>query len=104
MATRLVTEIEWHMQPLLSHLLRWKCFEGLRCDNWLSVTTEHRIWIGGVLEDAPSLKATLPEMIERLWLNVTLELHKSMGLNFDLMPTKCPWTVDEVLTVGLLTK
>jgi hypothetical protein len=92
-------ELEWHMESLLPAMLRWHCFEGLRNQQWQEKIGEHRTWIEGVIEDSPSLIAGIPELIEHSWLSATLDVHKSLGLNFDLMPKTCPWTVEQILSI-----
>lgn len=62
------------------------CFKGLRGTNWQEKIGEHRTWFDSLLEDSPSMKSEIPQLIDRLWRSATLDVHKMMRTGFDLMP------------------
>lgn len=90
-------EVERHLEPLLAAMIRWNCFKKLRCMNWQEKIGEHRAGNETALHDDPNVD--VPELIDHLWGSAVLEVHKAMGLNFDLMPKTCPWTVKQVLSI-----
>ncbi|KIG02643.1 protein of unknown function DUF29 [Burkholderia sp. MR1] len=97
LARQIEDEVERNLKPLLAAMIRWNCFEGLRCLNWQEKIGEHRTWIETALGDDPNVDVS--ELINHLWGSAVLEVHKAMGLNFGLMPKSCPWTVEQVLSI-----
>jgi hypothetical protein len=49
------------------------------------------------LEDNPSLKALLPQAIERAYRNAVIAAKAETGLSGSTFPAVCPWTFEQMM-------
>ncbi len=93
-------ELRNRFARLLQHLLKWQFQPELRSRSWATTIRVQRDELAGVLEDSPSLRATLPPLLPRAY-----DLGRGWALQetglLDL-PEICPWTVEEALAADFL--
>jgi Domain of unknown function DUF29 len=89
--------LKQHLEILLTYLLKWRFFEGLRNDNWRSTVTEHRHHLELTLRDSPSLKSYGEDALRSVYPSALLAVAKDTGISFDLLPEHCPWELENVL-------
>lgn len=88
-------EIARRVQRLLKELLLWWALTGERKGNWASIIIEERTRLEDIVEDSPSLKAQLGEVMakEYPWARCKAQ-DQTTGHVF---PEGCPFTVAQVL-------
>jgi len=88
-------EIARRVQRLLKELLLWWALPGERKGNWASAIIEERARLEDIVEDSPSLKAQLGEVVvkEYPWARGKAQ-DQTMGYVF---PEGCPFTAAQVL-------
>jgi len=88
-------EIARRVQRLLKELLLWWALTGERKGNWASIILEERARLEDIVEDSPSLKAQLGEVMakEYPWARCKAQ-DQTTGHVF---PEDCPFTVAQVL-------
>jgi hypothetical protein len=88
-------EIARHVQRLLKELLLWWALPGERKGNWAATISAQRTALEAIVEDSPSLKAQLGEVLaqEYRWARSKAQ-DQTTGCRF---PETCPFTVAQVL-------
>ncbi|GAO97497.1 hypothetical protein Cva_00129 [Caedimonas varicaedens] len=82
---------------VLTHLLKWQFQPTMRGHSWIYTIREHRKQAKYYLEDNPSLKSKLNEMITRSY-NVALDkAARETNLPAKNFPTECPYTFDQIM-------
>ncbi|MBD1823844.1 DUF29 domain-containing protein [Cyanobacteria bacterium FACHB-DQ100] len=88
---------------VLLHLLKWQYQIDRRSQSWELSIVEHRIRIEEALEDSPSLKSYLTEILEKQYRKATRLASAETGLSIEDFPAKCPYSIAEVLESSLET-
>jgi hypothetical protein len=83
--SNLVEEIEWGFQP--SH----------RSKSWLATIREQRRRIGDLLEESPSLKPYLPEVLEKAYQDGVDLAVRETSLDYKDFPQECLYSLEQVL-------
>lgn len=89
------------LEILVMHLLKW-CYppeRRQRGNSWSSAIWEQRGRIEQILEDSPSLRRLVPDMIAQDYQRVRQRTSDETGLPRETFPESCPWTAEEVLDV-----
>lgn len=88
-------EIARRVQRLLKELLLWWALPGERKGNWASAIIEERARLEDIVENSPSLKAQLGEVVAREypWARCKAQ-HQMTGYVF---PDGCPFTTAQIL-------
>ena len=88
-------EIAQCVQRLLQELLLWWALPGERKGNWASAIIEERARLEDIVEDSPSLKAQLGEVVakEYSWARCKAQ-NQTTGYVF---PEGCPFTIAQIL-------
>jgi hypothetical protein len=94
MGRREKRELASRLEVLLIHFLKWQFQPNLRSRSWQLTVKEQRLRLAQHLAENPSLKAFLPEYLERAYQLATLGAEKETGL--DRFPEDCPYTVAEI--------
>lgn len=92
-------ELGNRLRVLLTHLVKWNRQPEHRCRSWQATINNQRREIDAVLEDSPSLRASISEVIARAWTRVIDEVVEQTGLYRQALPPVCPWTPGQVLDV-----
>jgi hypothetical protein len=88
-------EMARRVQRILTELLVWWAMPGERRGNWAVTISEQRAALEAIVEDSPSLKAQLEEVMakEYRWARSKAQ-DQTTGYRF---PETCPFTVAQVL-------
>ncbi|BAC89422.1 DUF29 domain-containing protein [Gloeobacter violaceus] len=95
-------ELRSRLEILTGHLLKWQFQPDERSDSWLDTIREQRSRIRLLLEDSPSLKPELDNLLERAYLDGLRLALKETGLEPALLPPDCPYTLDQLFDSGYL--
>ncbi len=90
-------ELVSRLKVLLLHLLKWQYQPGLRGASWEASISVQRNDLDDHLADNPSLKALLPEAIERAYRGAILVAKAETGLPGSTFPATCPWAFDQIM-------
>ncbi len=90
-------ELVSRLTVLALHLLKWRYQPGLRGPSWRATIRVQRRALTGHLGDNPSLKALLPEAIERAYGDAVIEAEAETGLPESNFPVACPWSFEEMM-------
>ncbi|UFP94331.1 DUF29 domain-containing protein [Gloeobacter morelensis] len=95
-------ELRSRLEILTGHLLKWQFQPDKRSDSWLDTIRKQRSRIRLLLEDSPSLKPELDNLLERAYLDGLRLALKETGLETTLLPPGCPYTLDKLFDSGYL--
>lgn len=92
-------ELASRLGVLIRHLLKWRYQPERRRtgSSWRSTILEQRGRIDGVLEQSPSLRPQLPNILEKEYPRILRRTEIETGLPLDVLPSVCPWTVEQIL-------
>ncbi|HEX3863766.1 MAG TPA: DUF29 domain-containing protein [Stellaceae bacterium] len=102
MGRSLRRELRSRIIVLLVHLLKWQYQPGFRSRSWSSTIREQRRQIGDLLDDAPSLEATVSAELIRLYQPARDRAVDETGLPETAFPADCPFTPEQILAEGFL--
>lgn len=92
-------ELASRLGVLVMHLLKW-CYQLERRRTgrswWNTIRTQRRN-IRQLLQQSPSLRRLVLEMIEADFLDVRFDASQQTGLPLETFPETCPWTADQIL-------
>ena len=97
MGNRHADEIESRLEVLLMHLLKWKYQHEAVSSGWTGTIEEQRYRIARRIKKMPSLKNILPELLSDVYQDAIRGAAKDTGLNSSAFPTKCEWTIEQIL-------
>ena len=89
--------LESHLAILLAHLLKIKYQPGKHTRSWDLSIEESRYQVRKNLRRNPSLKRLLPEFYIDAYQTSRREAAYETGIELNVFPEKCPWTIKEVL-------
>ncbi len=87
---------------ILLHLLKYKYQPAHRRNSWLASIVEHRIRVENHIDDIPSLKPYLQEVFGKAYNNGRRRAAIETGLNLDIFPVECPFTVERTFNLDFL--
>jgi hypothetical protein len=90
-------ELRNRLALLLAHLLKWFYQPEERTRSWFLTIKEQRKEILYILEDSPSLKQELKELIPKAYEKALLIAQRETGLEEKAFPPECPWSIEEIL-------
>ncbi len=102
MAARERRELGSHLEVLLKHLLKWQSQPNRRGMSWRNSVKVARRGIEDLLEDSPSLKPLVIELISKAYARARTDAADEMRLTraqAARLPEACPWTVEQLLVV-----
>ncbi len=87
------------LKVLVMHLLKWRYQPERRQTghSWWSTIRTQRRDIDLILDDSPSLRRQVQDMIEADYAAMRLDASGETGLSLETFPEMCPWTVEQVL-------
>lgn len=89
--------IESWLKVLILHLLKWRLQPMRRGVSWQQSIDNARDEIARRLDDSPSLKSRLDEMIAARYPAIRRMTMRETGLPLDTLPESCPFAVDDLL-------
>jgi Domain of unknown function DUF29 len=82
---------------VLLHLLKWQHQREMRCGSWQGSIVEHRQRLRDDLQDSPSLKPYLPEILAPAYADARERAAAETGLALAQFPRNCEYTIDQIL-------
>jgi hypothetical protein len=82
---------------LLAHLLKWEFQPEFRGRSWRYTIIEQRDAIADLLEENPSLKHGLEEVIGKAYRRAVRDAADETELKTTVFPAKCPWSLEQAL-------
>ena len=82
---------------LLSHLLKWTFQSPRRSNSWKYTIKEQRIQLEDLLEESPSLKASLEEKMAHAYEHSIVITIRETGLDEKTFPKECPFSLKQTL-------
>ena len=88
-----------HLEGLVMHLLKWRYQPSGRetGHSWYSTIREHRSQIAAIVDDSPSLRRVVPELLQRRYPSAREGASGETRLPLQTFPDTCPWDVAQVL-------
>ena len=102
MGRRDVRELNGRLQAVLAHLLKWQYQPQKRTASWQTTLLTQRSKIDVLLRDSPSLRAKLPEELPRNYEHAVKRAALETGLRGDKFPSRCPFTLEQILDQDFL--
>ncbi|MFN8495758.1 MAG: DUF29 domain-containing protein [Caldilineaceae bacterium] len=102
MAKRDRRELLNRLKVILIHLLKWKYQPSHRSKSWTDTLDEQRDEIDTLLDDSPSLRREVPDLIVKAYPKAVAKAAKETSLSPDLFPSRCEWTVEQLLDLNYL--
>lgn len=95
-------ELRNRLGVLLGHLLKWQFQPNKHSNSWLGTIREQRIQIKLLLEDSPSLKPYLEQvLLDAYQLGLALAIRET-DLDEQAFPEVCPYTLEQALNSEFL--
>lgn len=82
---------------IISHLLKWQYQPDIRGHSWVYTLAEQRQEAKFCLEDNPSLKSKLDEILSRAYEVGVSKAAKDTSLGKSDFPLECPYTFDQIM-------
>jgi hypothetical protein len=96
LARSLARELRNRLKVVLVHLLKWQFQPSKRSPSWDLTLLEQRDQLGQLLEQNPSLRRQLPELIQKVYPAAEKTAAKEIKLDSSALqrtfPARCPWT------------
>ncbi|TVR67192.1 MAG: DUF29 domain-containing protein [Candidatus Competibacteraceae bacterium] len=86
-----------HLAIILRHLLEWCRQPERRGTRWRLSIRNGRQEIDWIVNDSPSLRRQLSELIESVYPMARENAADETGLALDVFPEQCPFTVEQVI-------
>ena len=90
-------ELVNRLTVLLTHLLKWRHQPERIGVSWRATVRLQRRDLTALLEDNPSLKATLPDSVARAFGNAVIEAGAETGMPETVFPSVCPWSFEQMM-------
>lgn len=102
LATERETELRARLGVILTGLLRWAEQVDLRGHSWAASIDIQRFQVHDILRESPSLRGAVPDLIAAAYPEAKARAVLESALFEESFSESCPFTEDEVLTVGFL--
>jgi hypothetical protein len=89
---------------LVTHLLKWQYQPDRRCRSWEATIRVQREDACEILNDSPSLKSSLDEILRKAYSGARKDASIETGMWIDDFPVHCPWTSKDVLNEEFLPR
>ena len=90
-------ELVSRLTVLLLHLLKWRYQADRRGASWEASVRVQRLETEDHLQDNPSLKSSLTEIVERAYRVARVRASGETGLALSDFPDVCPWTFEKIM-------
>lgn len=90
-------ELESRLTVLLLHLLKWTYQEVRRSRSWQLTIDEQRIKFEEVLEENPSLKSHLDDILKQAYRLAIIQASRETNISKSVFPVSCPWELSELI-------
>jgi len=96
------SELVNRLAVLLLHLLKWESQPSHRGNSWRLTIVEQRRSITDHLGDNPSLRAALPDLIDRAYRRARIGAQRETGLGARSFSETCLWKPDQLFDEAFL--
>ena len=90
-------ELRNRLSVLIGHLLKWEYQSLMRSRSWLATIRVQRLDVSELLEENPSLKPYLEEVLQKAYAKGVLLAVKETDLPSGTFPVECPYRLTEIL-------
>jgi hypothetical protein len=90
-------ELKSRLRVVLLHLLKWQAQPKLRGSGWRKTLLTQRMEIRDLLQQSPSLRREVPDLIHEAYTDAVKEAVDETRLRADMFPATCPYAPDHVL-------
>jgi hypothetical protein len=90
-------ELIHRLAVLMAHLLKWQFQPELRSNRWRNTMAVQRFDVQELLEDNPSLAASLNERMEKAYQKSVMLAVRETGLSKSIFPVACPFSAEQLL-------
>jgi ribosomal protein L29 len=94
--------LESRLTVLLTHLLKWRIQSRMRSSSWSGTINEQRRRIAKLLQESPSLRPFLDEVLAEAYGDARDAASNQSGLPEAEFPAECQFTVDQLLSRDFL--
>lgn len=91
------SKLESHLRCLFCHLLKIKYQPEKHTRSWDLSVKNSKMQVRKVLIKNPSMKHYLPEILKDAYESSILWAADETGIDEEVFPKECPWTIDEIL-------
>lgn len=85
-----------HLANLIAHLLK-QLLQNKSIKSWNDSVENARLEISFIMEDSPSLKRQLPELLKQAYGLAVIRAAQETRIPEEKFPTECPWKLEEIL-------
>ena len=82
---------------VIAHLLKWQFQPNMRSHSWTYTIEEQRDQAINYLEENPSLKSKIADIMIKAYKSAIIKAAKETGLNKQDFPSECPYTFDQIM-------
>ena len=87
---------------LMQHLLKWQFQPEKRGQSWTRTIVEQRLTVEQLLEDSPSLRTGLDDLVENAYSDAIRFAASETRHTAKKFPAQCPYTLDQLLDYDFL--
>ena len=102
MGAREKSELKNRLAILLMHLMKWKYQPSRQCKSWRYTINEQRDELRDLLEDNPSLRGKIAELLFKSYNKAVREAIQETGLDDSIFSKNCEWTINQILDDNFL--
>ncbi|KJR41174.1 protein of unknown function DUF29, partial [Candidatus Magnetoovum chiemensis] len=91
-------ELKSRLTVLITHLLKWQYQpqKQINSDSWITTINTQRTEIKFVIEDSPSLKYNIEEIIKKAFIEAKDKFKKETWLSKNILPETCPYAWEQL--------
>jgi hypothetical protein len=104
MARSDVRAVGSHLAVVMLHLLKWQHQPAQRSSSWRGSIYNSRTAVVDLLNESPSLRSRLPELVTRHYPRARFNAANETGLPESTFPERCPYTIDQLLSTDFWPK
>jgi len=97
MGKRQKQELRNRLAVLLMHLIKWRYQPVLQGRSWMSTIKIQRFEIRDHIDENPSLKYSLDELIIKAWKSALIKAEYETGIDSSHFPQQCPWAFSQFI-------
>lgn len=90
-------ELVSRLGVLMAHLMKWQYQADKRNKSWKGTIERQRIEISAVLEENPSLKSQIKEIIPKAYKYALAILEEETPLDIQSLPSNCSYDFDQII-------
>lgn len=93
-------QLESRLEVLIMHLLKWQFQPNLRSRSWQLTIKEQRLRLEKLLQENPSLKSSLTDIVDKVYPLAMISAEKETGLSS--FPDTCPYELTDLFSSEFL--